>query len=158
MIRAATTADREYLENALPAMSAHAKAGPSRSPFLADLPDEPREQERELVERHLNDPAFFALICERDGERAGCLMAGIEAASVGWTDRPIGHISICWVEPSARRRGVAAELTAAAEKELRHRGADLAELSYIVGNPEAEAAWERLGYEPHQVRAVKRLR
>ena len=81
---------------------------------------------------------------------------------IAWAgDRPIGHAHIAWREthlgvpeiqdvfvlPAERRRGVATELTHAAEDEARARG--LASISLGVslsGNPSARRLYEELGF------------
>ncbi|MGH2839472.1 MAG: GNAT family N-acetyltransferase [Solirubrobacteraceae bacterium] len=104
----------------------------------------------------LTDADSFAFIA-RDAAPVGCLAARVGPASVGWSPQRVGHIVCCWVEPEARRLGAGARLTAAAEAEFRARGVALAELAFVAGNPEAEAVWRELGYEPHRVFSVKSL-
>ena len=81
---------------------------------------------------------------------------------IAWDgDQPVGHAHIAWsgthlavpeiqdvfVLPEQRRRGIASELTRAAEAEARSRGWDRISLSVSQdGNPDARQLYEKLGY------------
>jgi GNAT superfamily N-acetyltransferase len=81
---------------------------------------------------------------------------------IAWDgDEPVGHAHIAWdgthlalpeiqdvfVVPEQRRRGMATELTRAAEDEARNRGWDSISLSVSQdGNPQARRLYEQLGY------------
>jgi GNAT superfamily N-acetyltransferase len=81
---------------------------------------------------------------------------------IAWdADRPVGHAHIAWdgthmalpeiqdvfVLPEQRRRGIATELTCAAEAEARNRGWRSISLSVSQdGNPQARRLYEKLGY------------
>jgi GNAT superfamily N-acetyltransferase len=81
---------------------------------------------------------------------------------IAWdADQPVGHAHIAWsgthlglpeiqdvfVLPEQRRRGIATELTCAAEAEARSRGWDRISLSVSQdGNPHARRLYEKLGY------------
>jgi GNAT superfamily N-acetyltransferase len=81
---------------------------------------------------------------------------------IAWDgDQPVGHAHIAWsgthlalpeiqdvfVLPELRRRGIASELTTAAEAEVRSRGWGTISLSVSQdGNPHARRLYEQLGY------------
>ena len=81
---------------------------------------------------------------------------------IAWdADQPVGHAHIAWsgthlavpeiqdvfVLPEQRRRGIASELTRAAEADARSRGWDRISLSVSQdGNPDARQLYEKLGY------------
>jgi GNAT superfamily N-acetyltransferase len=81
---------------------------------------------------------------------------------VAWEDgQPIGHVHIAWenthvgvpeiqdvfVLPERRRRGIAAQLTRAAEQEARAKGWDAISLSVSQdGNAAARRLYAKLGY------------
>jgi GNAT superfamily N-acetyltransferase len=80
---------------------------------------------------------------------------------IAWDgDEPVGHAHIAWdgthlalpeiqdvfVVPEQRRRGIATELTRAAEDEARNRGWDSISLGVSQnGNPQARRLYEQLG-------------
>ena len=80
---------------------------------------------------------------------------------IAWDDdRPVGHAHLAWdgtklgvpelqdvyVAEDARRRGVATELSLAAEREVVARGAVQLSLSVGTGNFAAQALYDRLGF------------
>ena len=97
---------------------------------------------------------------------------------IAWDDgRPVGHAHVAWdgtklgapeiqdvyVAEDARRRGVATELTHAAEAEALVRGHDRMSLSVGIGNFAAQALYKRLGFEdaglePERVQGTIMLR
>jgi GNAT superfamily N-acetyltransferase len=93
---------------------------------------------------------------------------------VAWeNEEPIGHAYLALtdppeledvsVRPEHRRRGVASELTAAAERESRARGFDRLRLTVGVQNEPAQALYRRYGYvdsglPPKRVRGTIMLR
>ena len=98
---------------------------------------------------------------------------------VAWDDdQPVGHAHIAWngthlglpelqdvsVAPEHRRRGIATQLTHAAEAEARARGwSDLSLSVSREGNPEAMRLYEQLGFvdsgaEPVRVTGTIMLR
>ncbi|MDQ5820696.1 MAG: GNAT family N-acetyltransferase [Actinomycetota bacterium] len=81
---------------------------------------------------------------------------------IAWDEgRPVGHAHVAWegtklgvpeiqdvyVAKEARRRGVATELSLAAEREAAARGHDRLSLSVGTGNVAAQALYKRLGFE-----------
>ena len=92
---------------------------------------------------------------------------------VAWEDAvPVGHAHVAWsgthlglpeiqdvfVLPELRRRGIASELTHAAEAEVRARGWDRISLSVSEdGNPAASRLYAKLGYANAGVEPVRVL-
>ena len=92
---------------------------------------------------------------------------------IAWEgDRPVGHAHIAWsgthlglpeiqdvfVLPDHRRRGIASQLTEAAENEARRRGSDRISLSVSQEqNPAAKLLYEKLGYVDAGVEPVRVL-
>jgi GNAT superfamily N-acetyltransferase len=90
---------------------------------------------------------------------------------IAWDgDRPVGHAHIAWsgthlslpeiqdvfVLPEQRRRGIATELTRAAEAEARDRGWNRISLSVSQdGNPAAKDLYEKLGYADAGIAPVR---
>ncbi len=97
---------------------------------------------------------------------------------IAWDEgRPVGHAHVAWdgtklgapeiqdvyVAESARRRGVAATLTHAAEAEALARGHNRLSLSVGTGNFAAQALYDRLGFanaglEPERIQGTILLR
>lgn len=101
---------------------------------------------------------WFVALAELGGRPAGYLLARIEKPFVHESPiRAIGHVSHCYVEPDARRRGVVRRLVREAEDWFRSRDLSYAELSYQFANSLAASTWPALGYETFRVYGRKRL-
>ncbi len=87
----------------------------------------------EYVEREV------ALIAEAGDGPAGFTLARMRGPRHGW-------ISDLYVEPSARRRGVAGLLVREAAARLRERGAQVIELEVRPSNDDARIVYERWGF------------
>lgn len=97
-------------------------------------------------------------VVELEGLPVGYLLARLERPFIVESPiQEIGHISQVYVVPSARRRGVARALVAAAEAMFRAHGISWVQLSYQPSNRAAEASWTELGFVPFRVYARKRL-
>jgi GNAT superfamily N-acetyltransferase len=120
-----------------------------------------RPEEVEAVDRHLP----LSRLDQQAREGSTYLIA--------WEDgQPVGHAHIAWdgthlglpeiqdvfVLAGRRRRGIASQLTEAAEDEARRRGADRISLSVSQEqNPEAKLLYEKLGYADAEVEPVRVL-
>lgn len=156
MIRTALGRDVRYLADAMDKLATHVRAGSSH-PYTAGLRSR-AGRVQQVAQGFVADSTGFALIAEIDGQPVGCAAGRVAAPSVEWAGIPeVGHLSLVWVDPVHRRSGVARALTEAAEDLLRTRGVDLVELSFVVGNTEAEQTWRSLGYQPFRVFSSKRI-
>ena len=105
-------------------------------------------------------PGGGILVAETDGALAGFLVAGVVVDTGTYLPpqtRTFGWISDLWVEPQARSKGIGRALIAAAEARLRAAGIGRVELAAVVGNADALALYERLGYRRYEVSLAKTL-
>lgn len=149
--------DVPYLSASIAALNRHL-ADSSDSVLLEGLPRDAGEGELSYARERVSSDQAVALVAWLDEQRVGCLLADVRKPDRGFRERPVGHISVVWVEPGVRRAGVARELVSRAERELFALGMDLVQLNYFVGNREARGTWERLGYEPFSIYATKKRR
>ena len=105
-----------------------------------------------------NESTMLALIAEIDANPAGSIIANESAPVLPFSKvKRVGEIIMCWVEPDVRKKSVAGALVSVVESWCSERGLEHIELNYIVGNNEAEAVWERLGYKPFRITSRKTL-
>jgi len=137
-IREATPQDRERLRELY-------------QDFVRELPPPPGipvdiEHELGELDDYLGDQNV-ALVAEGDGGR----ILGFALAKI---DHPgIGHLSDIYVAPEARRQGAARELIREAATRLRDaEGASVLTLGVQVTNQDAQAAYERLGFQTESLR------
>ena len=137
-IREATPQDRERLRELY-------------EDFVREIPSPPGipvdiEHELGELEEYLGDQNV-ALVAEDDGGR----VLGFALAKM---DHPgIGHLSDIYVAPEARRQGAARELIREAATRLRDaEGARVLTLGVQVTNEDAQAAYERLGFQTESLR------
>jgi GNAT superfamily N-acetyltransferase len=68
-----------------------------------------------------------------------------------------GHVGDVVVSPAARGQGVGKALLAAGEQWARDRGYRMLTLNVFVGNEQARAVYESIGFLPETIRHVKEL-
>ncbi len=122
---------------------------------------------RQLTDRleALIDGPFTKLLVADGGPEDGLLAMGDIAIWHGddiWDNpersrRAYAIIDDLWVEPRARRAGVARALVARLVDFAADWKVDDLILEYSLSNDEAEAAWTRLGFRPTGVRAAAPL-
>lgn len=95
----------------------------------------------------------FALIAWREDQALGCICGHLYDKPES-TVTPIGVIYNLWVEPSARRLGVASMLATEAEIQLRALGAKGLQVSWRQ-DPVAEYFWRSQGFAAYETLAGK---
>ncbi|MGQ0679289.1 MAG: GNAT family N-acetyltransferase [Actinomycetota bacterium] len=156
IVRSATFGDRQFLTQAILGISLRSRLG-GVGVLVEDLPAEVGSREISIADWHLSHTSAFALLCVEDQDMIGCIFGHVGPSTVPWSNRIVGHISVCWVEPAYRRQGIALLLVKAAEEQIRSRGVKIAELAYNASSEEAEATWSGAGYVPFRVYATKDL-
>lgn len=140
------TWSRAFLENLISA---------SRDPWFEGAVVAP-EVGKTLIDEALAEQRI--IVAELDQVPAGYCLTRVERPFITESPvREIGHISQVYVIPTARRRGVAGALVAAAEAGFRAAGLTWSQLSYQPANSAAAASWTALGFSPFRVFARKRL-
>jgi ribosomal protein S18 acetylase RimI-like enzyme len=116
--------------------------------FVREIPPPPGmplDLDHELAE--LDDyiaKPHIALVVEDEGSVVGFALARLEHPG-------IGHLSDIYVAPDQRRRGAATELIREVAQRLRESGASVLTLDVQLGNANARAAYERLGFKAESV-------
>jgi GNAT superfamily N-acetyltransferase len=64
------------------------------------------------------------------------------------TPTTVGHLNGIYVDPPHRRHGTATALITTLLHTFKEHGATEVNLRYIIGNPEAENLWKKLGLTP----------
>lgn len=157
IIREATPADRPTLVGF---MSALQEAERALEPNRAPGPDIADSHLASLERWVAKKPGGGVLVAELDGALAGFLVAAVIVDTGTYLPpetRTFGWISDLWVEPQARGNGIGRALIAAAEARLRAAGIGRVELAAVVGNADALALYERLGYRRYEVSLSKTL-
>lgn len=98
------------------------------------------------VERLMEDPDAVFLLAAPDDDSPPAGYAQLRFRHSLWTAAPDCWIEDVFVEPGARRRGVADALVTLALNVARQRGARRAELDTSEGNEAALALYERHGF------------
>jgi GNAT superfamily N-acetyltransferase len=106
----------------------------------------------------------FLLVAEFDGQQAGFVVAGpANDPYPSLIDRPtrqlrIGEVHELHVLKEFRRKGVGSALLRAAEGRLLGDGFDKIVINFLAKNEAAACLYDRHGYAPRAVLAVKRVR
>jgi ribosomal protein S18 acetylase RimI-like enzyme len=119
--------------------------------YLRDLGD--TDEQNFSIEKYLrdgfgDDPAFSGFIAERDSNPVGYLLYHF-GYDVDQATRVV-HIVDLWVDPGARRGGVARALMCAAAERGRAKGATEMIWSVFAPNKLAADFYERLGARFHE--------
>ena len=130
-IRRATDHDAEALRELVDEFNAEV-------PEPDDTGPETWEEEWSAISRSLVDGAVYVAEDEQG-------VSGMAYAAP--PDRGRSHLTLVYVRPRARRRGVAKRLVAACVREVRDRGARRISLDVLESNTVARDVWRRLGFE-----------
>jgi ribosomal protein S18 acetylase RimI-like enzyme len=112
--------------------------------FESVVPDKPWRPDDTDESRAALDAAIgedIVLIAEHDGGAVGLAVLTRRGPKLGFVD-------ILYVRPSARRRGVAAELVRELTTRVAAEGIEMLELEVLASNEAARAVYERWGLQP----------
>ena len=112
--------------------------------FESVVPDKPWRPDDTDEHRAALDAAIgqdIVLIAEENGGAVGLAVLTRRGPKLGFVD-------ILYVRPSARRRGVAAELVRELTTRLAAEGVEMLELEVLASNEAARAVYERWGLHP----------
>ncbi|MDH5727831.1 MAG: GNAT family N-acetyltransferase [Gammaproteobacteria bacterium] len=157
IIRPATENDIEFLVDGMRAMVRHISdsADSNYAKQLLDNLQVPAEYfQTVLAETHQH-----ILIAQEQAMPCAFIHGLVASPSIPVpTAAPVGKIESCWVDQSQRRKGLAQQLVSAIEIWFEEQQVSAIELSFILGNIEAEVSWAQLGYRPFRVQAAKVLK
>ncbi len=142
--------------------------------FMAALQDFERAMDRnrrpgaEMARAHIGallawaseHPAGGVRLAEDAAGPAGFVIWGIETEFGDYVlpeNATYGYVSDLWVEPRARRTGLARALLGAAEERLLAHGIRRVEIGALEANMRAIETYKALGYAPSAVMLAKRL-
>lgn len=121
--------------------------------FEREIPDAPWRDDDSEADLAALDGAIrdgIVLLAEQDGLAVGLAVAAKTGARLGFLD-------MLYVEPAARRSGVAAELARSTASALRALGAEVLELDVLSSNEPARAVYERWGFAPVELKLAAPL-
>lgn len=157
MIRTAKESDIPLLIDSMKQLIAHVQAT-SEDAYMMDISLPDAENLTAMFTQELGDSNSNILVCEIDDHYAGFIYGKISTPFVpALTIKQIGLIEMCWVENAYRNKGIARKLSQSIETWFREKNIKYVDLNYLVGNSEAEASWDKLGYKPFRVNARKEL-
>jgi GNAT superfamily N-acetyltransferase len=99
----------------------------------------------------------FLWLAEQEGHPVGMLLARIKRAPAFLGGLIIGEISDLYVAESSRGAGLARQLVALAEVELKTQGVHSIEVQVLVQNDQGHVFWAQAGYVDELVQVRKRL-
>ena len=140
-IRPATPHDRPHLIRMRKALQHHLETAnpriwhttPQAQPFLERHVDDLLRDEHTYI---AEDTTPFAYI------------HGSVTHRTHLTPTTVGHLNGIYVDPPHRRQGTATALIRTLLTRFQEQGATEVNLRYIIGNPEAENLWNKLGLTP----------
>lgn len=103
---------------------------------------------RSLLRAQLRDPAAEVLVWDEESSLSGLCIVRVDRIPPILQEVERAEITDLGVSPAARRRGIGAALVAAAFDWVTARGLARVEVRVAAANPEGQAFWRALGFEP----------
>ena len=141
-IRPATQEDRSHLIRMRLALQRHLEAA---NPRLWRITPQGQPFQERYVDNFLRDE--WTYIVEHEGAPFAYIH-GIVEHRTHLTPTTVGHLNGIYVDPPHRRHGTATALIRTLLHTFQEQGATEVNLRYIIGNPEAENLWKKLGPTP----------
>lgn len=156
-IEVANNNDKPYLLKAMACLLEHVR-DTSRDEYLLRLTDDYIEDSEKWIEKILASDESNTYVAKKDGISVGYVVGTVTRPFIQrCAIKHIGLIEHCWVERECRTKGIAAKLVEVIEKWFRDNSIQYIDVQYLLGNIEAEVAWEKLGYKPYRVISRKVL-
>jgi ribosomal protein S18 acetylase RimI-like enzyme len=116
-----------------------------------------RKEELSFFGEALEDGESILLVCEAGGVFAGFALATIETFKDDLIEAPFLTVVFIETEPKFRRQGVARFLLARLERIAKRKGLQALELAVWMNNSSAIGLYEKLGFQPLEMRMAKPL-
>ncbi|MCP5056799.1 MAG: GNAT family N-acetyltransferase [bacterium] len=110
-----------------------------------------------LLADYLGHPDGKVFVAEEEGQPVGLISVALARRPAFFAESLRGHVEHLYVLPEVRRSGLGRALVEAAFGWLRLAGATRVELEVARDNPEGQAFWEALGFEPVTVVLERQL-
>ena len=107
----------------------------------------PEPERDDLAERERLHVPNTVLVAEHEGRLAGFAEATVRSVVDGFYYEPAAFLEGIWVEPDARRKGVATALLAAVTEWAREQGVNGIGSDALVENVESIAWHRQVGFE-----------
>jgi GNAT superfamily N-acetyltransferase len=146
-IRQATQGDRPHLIRMRLALQDHLE---SSNPRLWRITPQGKPFQEKYVDDFLRDE--WTYVAEHDGAPVAYIHGVVEHRT-HLTPAAVGLLNGIYVDPPHRRQGTATALVATLLRRFQEHGATEVNLRYIIGNPEGEKFWNRLGLTPNIITA-----
>jgi GNAT superfamily N-acetyltransferase len=143
-LRGARASDRQRLAEMWTALVEHHRQLDPGYPVPPGL----RAALNQEIERGLARPSCRIALACRGGHAVGFIFCEVATESRHGDGEYSGWVHELWVEPPARRGGVASALVECARAFFRERDATRAGVRVEASNPAALAFWRKLGFAP----------
>lgn len=118
-----------------------------QNPIYRRLRPDVTTRARRLFAQQLDNPSEVTFLAERDGRAVGILRCVDSAGSPLLQPAQYAYVSSVYVIPEARRSGVMKALVDHAVAWARSAGLDEFRLHSVADSPEANSAWDALGFQ-----------
>ena len=150
IVRPAGMADLDRLEELLLALQDHIEQA---NPELWRMKPEGREALRAQVANRLGTAAGTALVAEHPEDGVVGVIFARVVANHRYEPHLAGLVDQAYVRADHRRRGLASRLVAEVCRFFAEQGVSDVSLRYVVGNDEAAAFWQAVGFVPRIITA-----
>jgi len=123
------------------------------NPGLWRMKPEARKGLRAQIANRLNAVGSTAVVAEHRDEGVVGVAFGRVVANHRYDPAVAGNVDQVYVRPDHRRQGIATRLAAEVCRFFAQEGVTDLSLRYVIGNDEAAAFWQALGFAPRIITA-----
>lgn len=144
LIRKATEADQEKIVKLRLALQHHLEQS---NPIIWRVTKAGRQKLIQQVNQMLSDDESFVLVAEQNTHTVGFAYGKI-LQRTEYEPKKVGFIIMAFIQKPHRRRGIGTQLIYELCKYFEAEKISNITLRYVLGNQEAEAFWQHLGFIP----------
>ena len=144
LVRKATATDQEKIVKLRIALQHHLEQS---NPVIWQVTKTGQQELVQQVNRMMTDDASLVMVAEHNTKIIGFANARI-LQRTEYEPNKVGFIIMAFIEKEYRRRGIGTQLIQKLCKYFEAENVHNITLRYVLGNQEAEAFWQHLGFTP----------
>jgi GNAT superfamily N-acetyltransferase len=158
MIRETIKSDVEYLAESCIKIVKCMRLKNYHDLYIDNFPNEVSSELLNWIKSFISTEYKFSFVYTENDIPAGCIFGEIEESVFPMCfQKPVGHITVLYVETNIQQSGIGKKLLTKAEDWLKLQGISLIETTYMTNNIIAKNFWSKGGYSPFRTHAYKKV-